>query len=87
MNSLLLGYTRKISWHIKNLLFVPPAIVIVVIVRIIKPFIYIRFGAISVSELGHFADDSSILLAEKFDNNEEIDSNNIVDSINIKTYR
>ena len=47
-------------------IFIIPILVpIVLLIRLIKPIVHIRFRYISTQELGHFVDDASIILAER----------------------
>ena len=47
-----------------HILFFIVALPIVVFIRIIKPFLHIRFRTISTGRIGHFADDAGIILSE-----------------------
>ena len=43
---------------------IPLAAPFIILIRIIKPLVHIRFRKIFTSELGHFVDDAGILLCE-----------------------
>jgi len=47
-----------------NILFIFTAIPVVILIRIIRPIICIRFRTITVKEMGHFVNDAKILLCE-----------------------
>ena len=60
--------------HIKTFFFMPFAIPVILLIRAIKPIIYIRFRVISTSEIGHFVADAGLLLCESV-----LDNTNIKD--------
>ena len=49
----------------RRIFFSCPAILAVLVIRAIKPFVHIRFGTFEANRIGHFAMDAGILLAER----------------------
>ncbi len=56
---------NKIFNKILGVIFIPLALIFVVIVRLISPIIIVRWGAIVSTRLGHFAENTNIYLSEK----------------------
>ena len=63
---LILGLLRKLFLLVLSLMFVP----VVLIVRMVRPFIHIRIGYLDVRRMGHFAVDVGTYLAENQVNSE-----------------
>jgi putative glycosyltransferase (TIGR04372 family) len=55
----------KIGKRLAGLLLAGPAVVVVLIVRLLRPVVWIRFGWIRNDRLGHFAIDTELYLCER----------------------
>jgi hypothetical protein len=58
----LLSYIPQWGYFIPGIILVTP---LVIIIRVIRPFIFIRFGNLNSGRIGHFAFDTSMYLAER----------------------
>ena len=56
---------RKIFEKILGIIFIPAALLFVILVRLISPIIVVRWCAIISTRLGHFAENTNIYLSEK----------------------
>jgi len=61
----LLFISRKVLWKIWNLLFFPVGLVLVLIMRLIRPLILIRINVLVSERIGHFAGNTELYLCER----------------------
>ena len=61
IKNLIINYSNK---HVTTLLFIP----FVIMIRFLKPFIFIRFGFLKSNRIGHFAANTEVYLCERNQN-------------------